>query len=155
METCSKGKKARPLPLVFLVCWIIVGVFAAPPIVTAEPSPVIITHTKVSDISLSCTDIKNIFLGKKATWSDGQQITFVILNSGDVHKAFLKYYVKKNPSQFLNYWRHMLFTGKGMEPKAFNSEQALMEYVAAHEGVIGYISNETPAVGVRVMPITD
>ena len=44
--------------------------------------------------------IKRVFLGKKTTWSDGRPIEVVILTSGDVHKAFLKIFVKKIPSQF-------------------------------------------------------
>ena len=49
--------------------------------------------------------IKHVFLGKKTTWSDGRPIEVVMLTSGDAHKAFLKIFIKKIPSQFFAFWR--------------------------------------------------
>ena len=63
------------------------------------------------------------------------------LQSGNVHKAFLKKYVGKSASQFRNHWKRLEFTGKGKPPKWFSSEEKL-EYVAEKPGAIGYVSRD-------------
>lgn len=103
---------------------------------------VIIGNKNIPESSLSKMDIQNVFLGKK-TKLGGTKITFVILKSGDVHESFLKEYLSRTPSQYNKYWKKMIFTGKGKAPKVFETEEALVEYVKASEGAIGYISPDT------------
>ncbi|WP_419656176.1 hypothetical protein [Desulfosarcina variabilis] len=95
--------------------------------------------------------IKRVFLGKKTTWSDGRPIEVVILTSGDVHKAFLKIFVKKIPSQFSAFWRKQIFSGKGAEPKSFSTESELVAYVARRELAVGYVSSSTDVTSVKVV----
>lgn len=149
METFFKAKK---LLFVVFLCMGVMWTIKTTQAIASEP--VIIVNDKVPDNALSATDVKNIFLGKKVTWEDGQKISFVVLEAGDTHTVFLKEYVKKSTAQFRNYWRNLLFTGKGVEPKSFASETDLMEYVSGNDGMIGYISKETPVSGVKVIAIT-
>mgnify|MGYP003852501323 FL=1 len=95
--------------------------------------------------------IERVFLGKKTTWSDGRPIEVVILTSGDVHKAFLKIFVKKIPSQFSAFWRKQIFSGKGSEPKSFSRESELVAYVARRELAVGYVSSSTDVTSVKVV----
>jgi hypothetical protein len=52
----------------------------------------------------------------------------------------LKNYVGESPEEFRAQWRKLVFTGQGAMPKAFDSESALIEYVAATPGAVGYAS---------------
>jgi len=103
---------------------------------------VVIGNKSVPERSLSKTEIQNIFLGKKKR-VDGTSITFVTLQGGPLHEIFLKKYLSRTPAQYKKYWKKMIFSGKAKTPKAFKTEQALIEHVEKTEGTIGYIDAET------------
>ena len=100
--------------------------------------PVIIANLNVGLESLDPEEIKNIFLGKKTKWEDGNPITFVLLSDQAVHETFLKKYIDFTPRQFSRYWRGLLFAGKGSCPKTL-SEAEVLQFVAQTEGAIGYV----------------
>ena len=100
---------------------------------------VVIANKSVSESSLSKDDISNIYLGKKSTWSNGKRIWFAVVK-GETHDAFLKDYVGKTESQFNTFWKKQVFTGKGKPPKQFDSDRAIVEFVAQTTGAIGYVS---------------
>lgn len=122
---------------------LLVGVFVQPALADEQKADVVIIGNKnIPESSLSKTDIQNIFLGKK-TKLDSTKITFVMLKSGDVHKSFLKEYLSRTPAQYKKYWKKIVFTGKGKAPKAFKTEEDLIEYVKNTEKAIGYIGSDT------------
>ena len=111
--------------------------FLAVAVFGQELAVIVNPSTDVS--SLTRSKLKNIYLGKKSSWGDGSAINFSILNSGPVHTAFLKTYVKKSPSQFSTFWKKAVFTGTGTPPKQLNNEKAMLDFVANNPGAIGYI----------------
>jgi len=113
---------------------------------------ILISNKSVSASSLSENDVQDIFLGKTAKWPDGSKIHFVTLK-GDVHKDFLKQYIKRTESQYNTYWKKMLFTGKGNRPKEFDSEKEMIDWVASTEGAIGYVSKSTGAGSAKVISV--
>jgi hypothetical protein len=66
------------------------------------------------------------------------------LKGGAVHEVFLKNHVGERPEDFRAQWRKAVFTGQGAMPKVCDSESALIEYVAATPGAIGYASRILP-----------
>ena len=110
----------------------------SPPAVFADDM-MVICNDSVSIDSLEKKDVKNIFLGRKTRWADGDKINFVTLKSGPVHDLFLKLYVGKTLSQYNNYWKKRAFTGKGKVPKSFATPEELIGYVVKTRGAIGYI----------------
>lgn len=119
--------------------------------VFGDDGPFIILNKSIPENSLTNAEIGNIFLGKKTTWSNNNKITFVILADGDTHKQFVRTYLNKSQSQFRNYWKQMLFTGKGIIPQTFTNEEKLIEYVSQNENTIGYISKKITAPGVKLI----
>ena len=49
----------------------------------------------------------------------------------------------------------MVFTGKGSAPKAFDDNNALLDYIAATKGAIGYIDAGIRPKGVKVIKVQD
>jgi ABC-type phosphate transport system substrate-binding protein len=84
------------------------------------------------------TDLENIFLGRKTQMGD-KRVTFAVLKGGAAHERFLRDCVGKTEAQFKNYWKQMVFTGKGSAPMAFDTEAELLRYIAATDGAIGYV----------------
>jgi ABC-type phosphate transport system substrate-binding protein len=101
---------------------------------------VVITNKDVSTVSLSKSELQAIFLGEKTKWDDGMHIKIVIQEQGDVHKAFLQEVVGKTVSQFENYWKKLVFTGKATAPKSFNEMSKIVQFVAGQQGAISYVA---------------
>jgi ABC-type phosphate transport system substrate-binding protein len=113
----------------------------------------IIANPNLSIDSLSKHELKNIYLGKKTRWNDGDRIIFVIYESGDVHEKFLKMYIGKSVSQFNNYWKRIVFTGKGKFPRKFNNENELLTFIDETPNAIGYVGNNTVLDIARVLSV--
>jgi ABC-type phosphate transport system substrate-binding protein len=47
-----------------------------------------------------------------------------------------------------NYFRTLVFTGKGSPPKSFATTDEIIQYVANTEGAIGYVSLDADLRGV-------
>jgi hypothetical protein len=41
----------------------------------------------------------------------------------------------------MNYWRKMIFTGKGVMPISFDQETEAIDYIGRTEGAIGYVAS--------------
>ena len=96
--------------------------------------------------SIAKKKLKKILLGKQKKWDDGTIIVVVMLEGGDTHGDFVKKFAGKSAKQFTNYWRKMVFSGKGKMPQAFADEAALIAFVAATPGALGY-ATEGAALG--------
>ncbi len=120
---------------------------------SAVAGSILVANHDVADDTLTAGQVKNIFLGKSAQWSDGTRVVLSMLKSGDVSKQFLKTYVKKSQKQFTTFWKKAVFSGTGEMPASFETEADLVMYVAKTPGAVGYIDEATPHDGVKVIPI--
>lgn len=114
---------------------------------------VVICNPSVTKSVLSKQDVKNIFLGKKTTWSDDNKIHFVTQKDSAIHGIFLKKYVGKSASQFSNYWKKQVFTGKGSTPQSYTSDQEVIKFVSETSGAVGYISSDTGLDNVKTIKV--
>jgi len=102
---------------------------------------VIVGNKSVAESKLNKQDLKNIFLGKKTTWSDNKKIVFVTQDNSSASDQFLTEYVNKSTSQFSSYWKEKVFTGQGTPPKSFASDKELIQFITQTEGAIGFVSS--------------
>ncbi len=116
-------------------------------------TPTVIVNNNVPDGSLSAKEIKDIYLGRKTTWSDGSAIQFVVLNNDPTKATFMKDFVGKSAGQFKNYWNQKVFTGQGTPPKSFDSDSELVNFVSTNSGAIGFISSSSAAGSSKVVSI--
>lgn len=113
----------------------------------------VFTNKSVPDKALSAAELKNIFLGKKVRWADNQRVDCVMLRDSACQESFLNQHIRKTSFQFNNYWKKQIFTGKGRPPRAFDSQQALVDYVSQTSGAIGFSCSRPSAAGVKVVAI--
>ncbi|MBI5897097.1 MAG: substrate-binding domain-containing protein [Desulfobacterales bacterium] len=123
------------------------------PALAAAGDVVVIANPLVGASSLSKQDVGNIYQGKKSTWDDGSKIVFVVLKGSAAHEQFLTEYVGKNDSQFDTFWKKQVFTGQGSPPQAFDSEQAMLDFVAKTAGAIGYVSANAKVANVKTITV--
>ena len=100
---------------------------------------VLITDKSNPVSALAASDAKNIFLGKKTSWSNGSVVTPFTQKNTAVTEPFAKQYVKKSSQQFYMFWRKAVFTGKGTPPVEVADSSQMKKIVASKEGSLGYI----------------
>jgi len=125
--------KKSYLPILFL------GLVLAGSVARAQEA-VVVANSSVKAAEVSSDDLRDVFTGAKSSLKDGSHVTPVTLKAGAGHEAFLKKYVGKSDSAFRAGWRSLVFTGQASMPKTFDTEAALVDYVAATPGAIGYVS---------------
>ena len=113
----------------------------------------IIANPDVPADTISQTNLKNIFLGNRVKWSNGDRIDFALCGNEALHQSFLRTYVGRTSSQFQMHWRNMVFTGKGRMPQTLNSEQAVIDYVANTAGAVGYVSTPPASADVKTLTV--
>lgn len=104
--------------------------------------------------SLSKTEVKEIYLGQKQQWRDGSKIHLATYDKGNLAEIFTKKYLGKRHSQFLLYWKQLLFTGRGVMPQVVKTEEEMIRYVKKTPGAIGYISN-IKVDGISIIRVRD
>jgi hypothetical protein len=114
---------------------------------------VVIVNNGVKATAASKEEVASVFTGDKSSLGDGSHVTPVTLKGGAAHEIFLKNYIGKGDAAYRTAWRSLVFTGQGTMPKAFDSEAALVEYVAATPGAIGYVSKATEHDKVKTLTI--
>ena len=137
-------RKARCLMLLLLAS---LGSWSA----AGAQDVVLVANKSVKISEITNADLRAIFMGTKTRFADGSHAVPVTLKGGPAHEVFLKHYVGEDPEEFRSQWRKVVFTGQGAMPKAFDSESALIEYVAATPGAVGYVSRISPQNGVKLL----
>ena len=106
---------------------------------------------KVNEVSAS--DLKDIFLATKTLLSDGTHVEPVWEKGGATHEEFLKEYVGKTDAAVANYFRSLVFTGRGSMPKSLPTDSDVVSYVERTKGAIGYVAASTNAGETKVLQI--
>jgi ABC-type phosphate transport system substrate-binding protein len=106
----------------------------------AQNGYIIIVNKSVKDEVFNRADIESIFLGKKTRWSNGIKTVPVTMKEGEIHELFIRDVIRKSISAYMNYWRKMIFTGKGVMPVSFETDAEILEYVNNTPGAISYLS---------------
>jgi hypothetical protein len=118
----------------------------------ARAQDVVVVANKGVQISeITNADLRAIFMGTKTRFADGSHAVPVTLKGGPAHEVFLKNHLGEGPEEFRTQWRKLVFTGEGAMPKAFDSESALIEYVAGTAGAVGYASRISAQDNVKVL----
>jgi hypothetical protein len=112
---------------------------------------VLVANRSVQISEITDSDLRAIFTGKKTRFADGSHALPVTLKGGAAHEVFLKNHLGEGPEEFRAQWRKLVFTGQGAMPISFNSESALIEYVAVTPGAVGYASRASGRDGVRIL----
>lgn len=114
----------------------------------------IVAHPAATVTEISRDQLRDIFTGARTRFGDGSRAVPVLLKGGPVHEVFLSRIVGDNPDEFRVRWRRAVFTGQGAMPKEFQSEGALLEYIASTPGAIGYVSRVPNPAAVKLLMVS-
>jgi ABC-type phosphate transport system substrate-binding protein len=114
----------------------------------------IVAYPKTAVSEISRDQLRDIFTGTRTRFGDGNRAVPVLLKGGPVHEVFLSRIVGDSPDEFRVRWRRAVFTGQGAMPKEFQSEAALLDYVATTPGAVGYVSRIADPNAVKVLTVS-
>jgi len=110
----------------------------------------VIAHPDVPVSEISAAELKSIFLLMK-TSIKGSRVEPVI--DGSSLRTFSFEYLGKTDQGLEIYYRSRVFAGTGSMPARFVSPADVVAHVARTRGAISYVSEDTPASGVKTLRV--
>ena len=112
----------------------------------------IIAHPAIALTKLNVETVRRIYLGQQAHLGDDPLVP-VVLSKEPTNEQFIEQFLGRTETQFTTYWRSRVFSGKGLPPKAFDSERAMLDFVRKTPGAIAFVDSTAEIEGVRVLEI--
>ncbi len=98
--------------------------------------------------------LRDAYLKKTKDWGGSTAIRPVDLSTKfSVRAKFVHDVLKKTPSQLKNYWNQQIFSGKGVPPPEADTTRAVITYVLANPGAVGYIPSNIDPGGAKVIAV--
>jgi TonB family protein len=144
MESAMKNQRLLPLVAAIVI-------FGA--VYALAGNVKIIANPSVKGEAISASEIKSVFLRERNSLRDGTHVEPVLSKGGLAHEAFLREYLGKNDDALQNYYRSLVFTGRGSMPMVLHSDDEVVAYVARTRGAIGYINSTAAADGVKTLAV--
>jgi ABC-type phosphate transport system substrate-binding protein len=120
---------------------------------TAAADLVIIGNPQLPADSIDSRDLKRIYLGKKSRWSDDSSVVPVMMKSGPLQDEFVTEYLDRSVNRFVTHWRQLVFTGKGVPPRSFATENELVDFISRTPGAVGFASPGADVADVKVLRV--
>jgi TonB family protein len=115
----------------------------------------VIANRSVKADVISAADLRRVFLEERIALGDGTHVEPVLEKNGPAHEAFLRERLGRTDDDLQNYYRTLVFSGRGSMPKELGSDQEVLAYVERTRGAIGYVSPRTNTDGVKTLAIGD
>ncbi|WP_290650106.1 hypothetical protein [Aquisalimonas sp.] len=113
---------------------------------------VVIGHAGGDVEQLPRHTVRALFAMRQRSWPDGQAArVFVLPNDDPVHARFAKEQLQVFPHQLQLSWDRLVFSGTGRSPGRVDSQEEMLEQVAATPGSLGYVQRDQVDERVRVV----
>jgi ABC-type phosphate transport system substrate-binding protein len=102
---------------------------------------VAVVHPSNKVQELGKSDLRNMYLGRRKTWSDGKPVSAYMRPPGsDAGLAFMRTILSMTPARFRHHWQSLELSGQGVTPRTLASATAVVSVVAANEGAIAFLT---------------
>jgi hypothetical protein len=106
--------------------------------------------------TLSRVLVTRIFLRQETRLPGGYRVRPIEQAEGSaVRDEFTRSVLRRTPQQLQDYWQRVIFEGRALPPPARAGDDAVLAYVRAIDGALGYVSAHAPTAGVRVLVLAD
>lgn len=131
---------------------LLIAAAAIAAVAAAEETPfVLIVHPANVVRELSHETVEKIYRRRERAWADGTPIVAINLPAGDpLREAFTETVLHTDPDSMATYWNRMYFQGV-VPPIVLRSSAAVVAYVRATPGAIGYVPAGEATDGVAVV----
>ena len=143
----------------FFSVLLLLAAFVMPGVVPAQDEGfVVVVHALNPADSLEAKVVGKIFLKKVKRWPDSEQ-SVVPVDQGEkseVREDFTQIVHGKRVSAIKSYWQRMIFSGRDVPPDELSSDAAVLAFVAANPGGVGYVTaGSSLSDGVKVLTLTE
>ncbi len=124
---------------------------------SADPPPFQVIVARANPVSsISRAGLSSVFMKRTRTWPDGLPIVPVDQPATSrTRELFSRSVHGKSVAYVTRYWHRLIFSGRGIPPIEMPSDAAVIEFVRANRGAIGYVDRRTAAGDdVRVIAVT-
>jgi len=114
----------------------------------------IIVNVKNPATSLEKSFVADALLKKTTRWPDSEVIHPVDLSAGNpTRDEVTKEFLGRPVAAVKSFWEQVIFSGRGVPPPELGSDEAVVAYVAKHDGALGYVSGKADVSTVKVLPV--
>jgi len=113
----------------------------------------VIANFSVKADSITIQELHSVFLEERSSLRDGSHVNPVLAKGGVPHEDFIREILGRSDDYLQNYYRALVFTGRGSMPKEFSSDDDVIAYVARTKGALGYVSVTISSTGVKTLAI--
>lgn len=114
-----------------------------PPSSPAPPgsdSLTVVVHVAQVKASMRLTDVQVIFRAERCRWPDGTRIVLALMKtSTPTGRLTAQKLYGMTPFELNRFWLGKVFRGEAQAPRSFNSEEALLKFVASTPGAVGVV----------------
>jgi ABC-type phosphate transport system substrate-binding protein len=94
--------------------------------------------------SLTRAELSAIFMKRARSWRGGAEVLPVDqVTQSAIRERFSRSIHGKSVAYVTRYWQRLIFAGRGIPPPEAKSSAAVLDFVRAHHGAIGYIDSQT------------
>jgi ABC-type phosphate transport system substrate-binding protein len=132
----------RKLSLFMMLSSILLITICPLPVTSEEPAFTVIVNADNPATTLSAKDISKLFLKKVKLWEQTKEPVLPVdqVETTDIRNDFSQDILGKKQAAIKAYWQKQIFSGRDVPPPEKDSDEAVLEYVDANSGAIGYVS---------------
>jgi ABC-type phosphate transport system substrate-binding protein len=144
----------RRAPAISVIALLLAALYGRAPVRAAQDDFQVIVNPQNPVDELDRGFLRDAFLKKASTWSGGEALRPVDLSRKfAVRERFARQILKKTLPQLKRYWSQQVFSGKGVPPPELESERAVVSYVLANKGAVGYLPSSSNTGGAKVVRV--
>lgn len=114
----------------------------------------VIVHSANPTTTLAKKDVSALFLKKKMKWDDGTPVTAVDqTEKSAARESFTTAIHGKPVAAIKSYWQQQIFSGRDVPPVEKATDADVVAFVRNNRDAIGYVSEETPLSGVKLVNV--
>jgi ABC-type phosphate transport system substrate-binding protein len=116
-------------------------VSAEQPASPVPPPYRVIVHPRNPITSVDSAFLRDAFLKKTTRWPNDKTMHPADLAArASARTKFSEEVLRRSVAAVIAYWQQQIFSGRGVPPPEFESDEKVVAYVLKHEGAVGYVS---------------
>ncbi len=121
---------------------------------TPEPGFVVVVNAANPIESLSVRGAADLFLRRTKTWPDNSVVHPVDqVATSSARRAFSLAVFGKEADAIVSFWFQQIYSGRGVSPPQLKDDAAVIAFVAANPGAVGYVATTTLPAEVKAVPL--
>ena len=141
-----------------LLVWFVLSTLAATSAASFADVPAtgyrVVVHPSNGASALDRRFVEDAFLKRIKTWPGGEPLRPVDLTpSSGARARFSQSVLRRSLTAVRAYWQQRIFAGRDVPPPTLPHDAQVIAYVSRHVGAIGYVDENTPLGGARIVVI--